>query len=518
MPQGDFDAIVVGSGFGGSINALRLSQAGKKVLVLERGKRYRPGDFPRDVRDVDKLFWRYPKKRGSRGLYELHFFRDIGVVTASGVGGGSLVYANIHIRPDPVVFEDERWPSEINRNSLDPYYDKVAETLQVAPLPSNIPLPKRDAYRRAAQSAGHEVFDPDQAVSWKDPGQSGREACQLVAECEFGCNHGAKNTLDFTYLAQAEALGARIQTGILASHVEPDGKGYRVHYENVESGQKGSSAAPRVVLSAGALGTQRILFRSRDEIRTLPHLSRRLGYGFSGNGDFLGSIQNARFDLQPWKGPDVTSVIKYFRRAPRFTMAAPTFNQATMEVLASLGQGRRSLPGFLRPWLWRKLEWVLPWILKKGWLSHPAKRPGPNAGDPSRMTNLFAIGQDNANGRVLWRAGKLDLEWDFEAENRALIERMEAAMQEVGDHYGGTTACLATWYLFKRIISVHALGGCHLSESPDRGVVTPRGEVHGYPGLYIADGSIIPTSIGFHPVMTISAVSERIAEAVAASY
>jgi cholesterol oxidase len=134
------------------------------------------------------------------------------------------------------------------------------------------------------------------------------------------------------------------------------------------------------------------------------------------------------------------------------------------------------------------------------------------------MTNLFAIGRDNANGLIRLKRGRLDIEWDYAGENRVLIERMIAAMQEVADCYGGTFAPLITWGIFERIITVHSLGGCHLSESAQEGVVSPHGEVHNYPGLFVADGSVIPTSIGFHPVMTISAVSEYIADAVVASY
>jgi cholesterol oxidase len=154
---------------------------------------------------------------------------------------------------------------------------------------------------------------------------------------------------------------------------------------------------------------------------------------------------------------------------------------------------------------------------KTGLLNAP-RRPGPNAGDPARMTNLFAIGRDNANGQMRLKRGRLDITWDFERENRPLIEKMTASMKEVSDIYGGTFAPLITWSIFRRITTVHSLGGCHLSDSPEAGVVSPEGEVHGYPGLFVADGSVIPTSIGFHPVMTISAVSERIAEAVVNSF
>src|SRR6185369_5997245 len=124
--------------------------AGRRVVVLERGRRYRPGDFPRDVKRVEDLFWDEPGHGKRRGLYDVRAFDGIGAVVAAGVGGGSLVYANIHIRPDAVIFDDPRWPSSINRATLDPYYDKVASMLEIAPIPPEIKLVKRDVYRDAA--------------------------------------------------------------------------------------------------------------------------------------------------------------------------------------------------------------------------------------------------------------------------------------------------------------------------------------------------------------------------------
>jgi cholesterol oxidase len=512
-----FDAVVIGSGFGGSINALRLAQAGKSVVVLERGKRYEPTTFPRDVRDVDNLLWRYPIRQQAQGLYDVRFFSGIGAVVASGVGGGSLIYANIHIRPDSIVFDDPRWPREINRRSLDPYYDRVQHELQISPLPEDIKLSKRDAYRLAAKKAGRQIFDPDQAVSWKVASGPGRQACQLVAECEFGCPHGSKNTMDLTYLAKAEQLGARVNPGCYVRYVEPYESGYLVHYRTTTTSTDRVVYGRCVVLSAGTLGTNEILLRSRDTYRKLPNLSDQLGHGYSGNGDFLGSIQNAQQDLRPWEGPDVTSVIRYFDSPPQFTMAAPTFSRPVMTVLASLGQSDGGWLRFLGPILWPFMGRLLPWALGKGLLSTPRNPPGLNAGDPAHMTNLFAIGRDNANGTMELKRSALDIKWNYAAENSTLIEKMMAAMGEINNAYGGTFAPLTTWGIFRRIFTVHSLGGCRLSESPQTGVVSPRGEVHGYPRLFVADGSVIPTSIGFHPVMTISAISEYIAEAVANS-
>jgi cholesterol oxidase len=505
----DYDAVVIGSGFGGSINALRLAQAGRSVLVLERGRRYQSGEFPRDSTDIDKLFWRYPRKPESRGLYELRFFSGIATVVASGVGGGSLIYANIHIRPDASVFDDRRWPRSINRAQLDPYYGRVGKMLGVSPVPLTLKLAKRDAFREAAGKMGREVFDPDEAVDWSK--------CPGVAQCEFGCQHGAKNTTDLSYLSEAESLGAYVRTGANVTHIEPVEDAYRVRFAHVDDGSSATATASRVVLSAGTLGTNEILLRSRDVTRTLPKLSDRLGHGYSGNGDFLGSIQNASRELTAWEGPDVTSVIR-FNDANRFTMAAPGFSHPVMAVLASLGQLDGRWLRWLGPLAWPFMESILPWIFEKGFLSKPARLKGPHAGAPSRMTNLFAIGRDNANGVIRLNHGKLDIEWDYARENRGLIDSMLVAMNEVNRCYGGTFAPLVTWGMFEKILTVHSLGGCNLSDSPKDGVVSPHGEVHGYPGLFVADGSVIPTAIGFHPAMTISAVAEWIAEAVVRSY
>ena len=503
-----YDAVVVGSGFGGAVHALRLAEAGRSVLVLERGHRYEPADFPRDVRDVDALFWRQPRRPKAQGLYELQFFSGLGVVVASGVGGGSLVYANIHVRPDPVVFDDPRWPKAVRRPELDLWYDRVQERLRPEPVPSALRLPKRDAFRDAARALGREVFDPDQAVDW--------ELCDHIAECEFGCRLGAKRTLDRSYLRDAERRGARVLTGTVAHHVEPVADGYRVHYEDLATGRREAATGTRVVLCAGTLGSNAILLRSR-EAGTLTKLSARLGCGFSANGDFLGSIHHTVRDLEPWTGPDVTSVMRFFDAEPGFTLAAPTFNRPVMEVLAALGQPNPSALRAVAP-LWGRLGALVPFLFARGLLSKPHRLPFTSPSNPAHTTNLFAIGRDNANGRVTWQSGRLDVAWDWAAENGALVERMTRAMAELAAAYGGRFAPLVTWAAFRRIVTVHPLGGCALAESPEHGVTSPEGEVHGHPGLYVADGSVIPTSLGFHPAMTIAAVAERVAHHVARSF
>ena len=528
-----YDAVIIGSGFGGSINALRLSQAGRSVLVLERGRRYQPKDFPRDVQDTNALLWRYPDKRGSQGLYDLRFMSGVASVTAAGVGGGSLIYASIHYRPQARIFRDPRWPQAFNLDTLSSYYDKVGEALGVQPVPTQLRLPKREVFQQAAKAMGREQFDTPQAVSWDrvHGAGEGRTTCQQCAECEFGCTYGAKNTLDFTYLAKALGMGAELATGRNVSHIAPSsGRGsgqgsdpsWDVHYEDTQTGERGVVTGARVIVAAGTLGTNEILLRSRDVAKTLPKLSARLGYGYSGNGDFLGNIQNAATDLEPWVGPDVTSVMWCYEQSdqsPGFALATPTFNKPVMQVLASLGQPPPNpMVRLASEILYRKLPKLLPWALRKGLLNKPLRRPGKGAGPASRFTTVFAIGQDNGGGRAVLRQGKLDVLWNYEQDNRALVARQQQEMTRLAGQYGGTYANLPTWDLFRRIVTVHNLGGCALSSSANEGVVGIDGQVHGHAGLYVADGSVIPTAIGSHPVMTICAVAEWIAERVVKSY
>lgn len=507
-----YDAVIVGSGFGGSICALRLAQAGRSVLVLERGRRYRPADFPRDPRRVNDLLWRFPGVGKSTGLYDLRFLSGIGVVVASGVGGGSLIYAGVHIRPDAEVFAT--WPAGIRRTDLEPYFDRVATALDLAPLPSGLGLRKRDAFRAAAELTGRRVFDPPMAIAWSPPPGSPSQPCALIAECEFGCPKGAKKTVDVMYLHEAETLGAAVVTGALASHIEAARGGFRVHYREVATGREMAVTGGRVVLAAGTLGTNELLLRSRDLFRTLPALSPRLGFGFSGNGDFIGTVHDCTVDVDPWNGPDVTSVMRY-DEPPQFTLAAPTFAAAVMRVIARASAPPPSWLRTARGWLWPRLGTAIALALRfRLWRFLPQV----SATAPRRTTNLFAIGRDSAGGRVVLRGGRLDVVWKYGQENQHLVRRMIAAMEATARVYGGRYVPAPTWTMFERILSVHPLGGCALSRDRESGVVSVDGEIHGYPGLFVADGSVVPTALGFHPAMTIAALAERTAECVVRSY
>ncbi len=515
------DAVVVGSGFGGSIAACRLAQSGRTVVVLERGHRYHAADFPRDITNTDALLWRRKRSGQATGLYDVRFFSALGCVVAAGVGGGSLIYANIHVRPDAMIFDDPRWPDGTNRATLDPYYDRVAEMLKVAPVPASLPLPKREVFHSAAGHLGREVFDPDQAVQWPSHPSAGApppDTCRFLAECEFGCRVGAKRTMDKTYLAEAESHGATVRPGRLVVGLRAVTDGYEVIHRDLMTGVEEVTVGRRVVLAAGTLGTNELLLRSRDRQRSLPALSPALGQGFSSNGDFLGSIHKAAIDFEPHRGPDVTSVMRFFDHPPEFTLAAPTFNEPVMAALAAMGQPSARILRPIAPLLWRALPSLLPWMFAHSALCKPLSLLAPGKLEWRESTNLFAIGRDNAGGRLCLTSRGLDVVWHYRSENAALVNRIQHAMEEICDFYGGRFAPMVIWNAFRRTFTVHPLGGCRLSADQSHGVVSAYGEVHGYPGLFVADGSVVPTSLGFHPAMTISALAERTAAAAVASY
>lgn len=523
MPLADtsFDVVVVGSGFGGSIAALRLAQAGKRVCVLERGRSYEDHVFPRDPYDGPRLLWRHPAQRDWTGLYDLRILSGILTLGAAGLGGGSLVFANVLIRPDARVF-DERWPTGIDISALTPYYERVEAEIRPSPLPAPTDLAKNLAMDRAVGRMGRsdELVRPPLGVDWA--------SCRLVAECEFGCPFAAKQTLDMTYLARARALGAELRTGTRAIGVEPSSGGYRVHIAGVPDLQRSVIRAPRVVLAAGTLGTADLLLRSRDQHHTLPRLSRRLGEGFSGNGDFIGLIVGTTDPLQPWRGPDVTAVLRAFDADPGITVATPTFAAPMMAALAGSGRFDLSALRPFGPWLWPLLDDLVPLVLGNPlgrWLLRSA------AGQPSddaamtaagRATAVFAIGRDSASGRLLMRRRgrrlRLDVDWDYAGTDGALLQRQQQLLGELANGYGGRFVPSPMWSLAGRTGTVHPLGGAVMGATAEDGVVSGEGEVHGYPGLYVTDASAIPSSIGFHPALTISANAERIAEAIVGSF
>lgn len=520
--RGTYDVIVIGSGFGGAVAACRLAQAGRSVAVLERGRRWRGSDFPRAIGQVaGEAFW---SEGRSHGFLEYLAFRNVDVIQGAGVGGGSLHYFNVNLRAAASVFEARRWPAEIDRRTLDPYYELalgMLESRELSPPPARTALPERTtAFTEAARRAGYDTELVPLAVFTGPPGTHpdtglARNPCTYCGNCLFGCDAGAKSTLDRNYLALAETrYGAEILPLHVAESIAPVAGGYEVRFRRLPEDPAGppvggSVHGTHVVVAAGALGSTDLLLRCRDRTGTLPALSGALGTGFSLNGELLlARVHDAARRCDPGIGPPITA---------RATASTPD-GLVTVEDLG--------LPDSL---LWY-LEGALPSRLGRSGrllrlaLSYLARALGAESGVPGRAVELDALvdggrtahtipylgmGTDSSDGRMRLDGDDLEIDWDVR-RNRPLYRQLERAMGAISEAAGGRYAASPLYrWPFRRVATAHPLGGCSMGDDPATAVVDDRGEVWGYPGLYVVDGSIVPTALAVNPSLTIAALAER---------
>jgi cholesterol oxidase len=514
MPD-SFDAVVIGSGFGGGITACRLAIAGWKVCVLERGRRFAREDFISEASQAPQAFW-HPTLNPD-GIFDLRLFKDIVVLTAAGVGGGSLVYANVQLRANPEVFESG-WPSEITRAALDPYYDRVESVLEPVPTPPVPPISRIRAFRNMAEAAGEQPtalpiavhFGEDRLNPFGGVPQSG---CENLTRCDIGCPLHAKNTIDLNYLARAEREGADVRTKREVRRLDPpttNGGRWRVSYRGLGDAGDGEVTAPVVVLGAGTLGTTRLLLQNR---RRLSGLSPALGTHFSSNGDALGaalsprapSVQNAHTDF----GPAMTTRIDYWTRH-RFMVADGALPTPFLGLIKIL-RDEAVLDSWGRRLLLRIKDLAARLGLGDRILSPKDIVPNLDTNEPIDDSLVFLmLGQDAANGRMrltpLFR--RFDIQW-----NSRRSQPLFDAMKETTDQLAQAADADPYFALgngpLGKEITVHPLGGCPMADDPSAGVVDAHGRVYGHPGLHISDGSIVPTAIGVNPSQTIAALAER---------
>ena len=338
-PAETVDVVVVGSGFGGAVTTYRLAEGGLSVCLLERGRRYPPGSFPRRPSEVARAVW--DPSEGLTGLFDVWSFRKLDAIVSSGLGGGSLIYANVLLRKDEHWFHrrtrdggSERWP--VTADDLEPDYARVEEMLAPRPWPLTFDnTPKTASLERAARDMDLHHRRVPLAVTFGahptvgvtfDDGTGNlhnvpRQTCSSCGSCDLGCNFGSKNTMDLTYLSRADSSLADIRTGCEVRTFEPVDGGWEVEYvvHDFPRGTASSAAersteprsrrirCRRLVLSAGALGTDYLLLKNR---AALPGVGDRLGEGFSGNGDHLGFLTRSSTALDPSAGPVITGAIR----------------------------------------------------------------------------------------------------------------------------------------------------------------------------------------------------------------
>ena len=515
------DTLIVGSGFGGAVMALRLAEKGRRVVVLERGRRWAVKDYP----SVSGRHWLWDERRPERrnGWIDFRLFGDMSVVAGAGVGGGSLIYANISLEARPETF-DQGWPEAVTWAALAPHFATTGAMLGVAPLPAHQFSPRTRLMREAAEAIGAGdrfrvlpqavTFDPDWHYGLEQPfdlrhsrswvNAHGREqgTCVHCGNCDIGCPVQAKNTLDLNYLARAEQQGADIRPLHHVRCLSPheDG-GYVVHARDLDAGRDVTLRADRVVLSAGSVGSTELLLRCRDQYRTLPALSQQLGQGWLSNGDFLTPAFYPGRDISPSQGPTISAAIDFLdgrRDGERFLVEDGGFP----DVIANLLRRRK-----------RRLLGRAP--LERNLLARVLRRMIDRRDPLSSMMLWFGQAVDEPGGRFSlgrpwyapWRRNQLRLDWDYRAAKKA-VQALVDTHVALSEATGGRSSVPPTWNWFRNLITPHPLGGCRMADSAGQGVVDYRGEVFGYPDLFVMDGAVVPVALGLNPSRTIAALAE----------
>jgi cholesterol oxidase len=561
-----YEAIVIGSGFGGAINACRLAKKWPgQVLVVERGKRYPMGSFPRTPHDLARNFWNLPYETHPRprripgdaeehGMFDIRNYPRIDVVLSAGLGGGSLIYANVFLEPPDQVF-DERWPMGCKKEDLLPYYAVAKEVLGARPIPAAVDPRRRiirtELFEKVARSMGRtselvdlNVFfgnDPDAPlpIGHQTSNRYGalQTSCVYSGECDIGCNTHSKNTLDLNYLHVAESrYDARVLTEHLVEKIVPldaDGResaeatgadGYRVFYRDLtkQGHPVTAETTKRVIVSAGALGSTEFLLRCRDVHGTLPRLGPKLGTSFSGNGDFLSFVIEGKEPANPNYGPVITQRIDFnlfseFDKDRAFVMEDASYPA----LLAWFVEGAE--PRFMHlPAMWKAVVAVVRrWVTGRELGSVGYAIGDLLSGDMSYHTSvLLCMGVDKSNGVMsLDHSGCVKIDWPLTDSIRLYEAILDAGRRFSKVVKARRFLALPTWYRpIRKNVTVHPLGGCVLADDPAGGVVSSDretfGQVFGYEGLYVADGAIVPTAVGANPSATIAALSEIVAEGI----
>ncbi len=517
-----YDYIIIGSGFGGSVSAMRLTEKGYRVLVLERGKRFQDHDFAKSNWQVRKYVWAPPLRWF--GILQISPFRNVLVLHGSGVGGGSLGYANVLQAPDDASFAQPAWQKPIDwPKALRPHYETAKRMLGVATNPRLWPadeILREIARERGREASFHPVptgtFFGEPGVEVPDPFFGGegpaRRGCIHCGGCMVGCRHNAKNTLVKNYLYFAEKWGAEVRAETEVRDIRPllpnqaDGARYEVVYRHTGrpfARQTTTIRAKNVIVSAGALGTMRLLFRCRETTRSLPKLSPRLGDNVRTNSESLLGSTSRTLNVDYSTGIAITSIFN----ADDVTTVEPVrypAGSSLMKLLAGpMTSGSSLLTRFLKS-------------MAQIFLKLPSFANVQFGGAWAERTTILLVMQHEDN-KIRMRLGRSAFTFfkrnlvslpDEEKSIPTEIETGHQVAREFAAKTGGFAQGSINEGLFNIPITAHILGGVPFGEDAEDGVVNTRCEVHNYPGLYVIDGAIVPANPGVNPSLTITAMSE----------
>ncbi|HVA61236.1 MAG TPA: GMC family oxidoreductase [Mycobacteriales bacterium] len=511
----DYDVLVVGSGFGGSVTALRLTEKGYRVGVLESGRRFTPETLPKTSWDLRSFLW--APRLGCYGIQRINLLNDVVVLSGAGVGGGSLVYANTLYEPLDAFFSDPQWQHITDwRDELAPFYDQAKRMLGVTENPTMTAADEAMLSVAEDMGVGHTFHRTPVGVFFGEPGRTvedpyfggagpARTGCTECGNCMIGCRVGAKNRLDVTYLYLAERGGAVVHPETTVTSVAPRPQGgYTVRTAPSRRWRRGGDGARtftagQVVFAAGALGTQRLLHALRDE-GVLPNLSTRLGELTRTNSEaLLGAMARTR-DIDYSHGVAITSS---FHPDPSTHIEPVRYGPGSnaMGLLATvLTDGG---PGGPRWWKWlqavaRHPRDFLRSLIPRGWSQRTiialVMQSLDNSLTVTRKRGLFGP-------RLTSRQGHGDPNPTWIPVGNDAVRRLAA---KIGGAPGGAWGDLANVPM-----TAHIIGGCVIGDSADAGVIDPFHRVYGYPGLHVVDGSAVSANLGVNPSLTITALAER---------
>ncbi|HCB48517.1 MAG TPA: GMC family oxidoreductase [Chloroflexi bacterium] len=533
-----YKVVVVGSGYGGAIAASRLARAGQQVCLLERGVERHPGEYPNDeIETLPEIQTNLPSEHLGKqtALYDFHINDTMTILVGCGLGGTSLINANVSLRPDPRVFDDPRWPQALRDdldNLLEDGYQRAEAMLKPVPYPQDFPsLAKAESLELSAGAIGADCYRLPINVTFENGvNHVGVEqrACVLCGDCISGCNYWAKNTTLMNYLPDARNHGAEIYCQISVRRIERHDDHWRLRYQVLEEDQEtfdgplASVGADIVILAAGTLGSTEILLRSQMAGLSL---SEKLGQGFSGNGDVGGIAYNADRPVnsvgfgrqKPGKikpvGPTITSVIDLRKK---------------LDVNQGVVIEEGSLPGSLAKGLPVALAKAARLVgedtdrgladqireLARKWISMIR---GAYHGAVLHSQIYLVMSHDDSGGQLNLVNDRIRIIWP-DIGRQSFVRLINAYLAEATQAIGGTIVENPAWRMLpsKNMVTAHPLGGCIMGEDASQGVVNHKGQVFSgangtavHDGLFVCDGAVIPRSLGANPLLTISAVAER---------
>ena len=517
MREQHYDWVIVGSGFGGSVSAHRLTQKGYKVLVIEKGRRFKKEDFPKTNWDLKRWMWN--PALGLKGFFKMSFLKHMTVLHGVGVGGGSLVYANTLPTPKSEFFQSGSWGQLADwENELAPHYATAKRMLGATPNP----LVTRGDHvmKEIAKDIGREEhFHPTEVgVYFGEPNKKvpdpffdgegpDRVGCNFCGACMTGCRVGAKNTLDRNYLYLAEKHGAEVVPETEVTAIRPlEGGGYRVETKrSLGKAYTDEVTADRVILSGGVMGTMPLLLRMKEDPNGLPQLSDRVGDFVRSNSEALFGVISPNKNENFSKGVAITSILHtddhshiepvrygegsgFFRTLLSIHAPGPTF-------ISRVWGGVKAF--FRQPGRWIKALFVRDLARQSQVLLYMRTIEG---------TLRMRLGREIRTG---YRRGLVTRVDDPSQAPSAFMDEATDLAERFADKVDGVASTLITETVLGVPSTAHILGGACMGDSPETGVINANHEVFNYPRLYVIDGSAISANPGVNPSLTIATLAER---------